>query len=151
RHDESFCIKGGLSSAARGVSPPASNTYPGNTVNQQLRSHQHLVDRIMQAISANETEVRDVLAAVTPGGGQKLLAVSAASRLIRTGITNRVVWIVPRQTLKSQAEEAFADASWRTSLRHALSVRAADNTQDPSRGLAGYVTTYQAVAAAPAL
>jgi hypothetical protein len=33
----------------------------------------------------------------------------------------------------------------------ALSVRAAANEVDPSRGLAGYVTTYQAVAAAPDL
>jgi superfamily II DNA or RNA helicase len=105
----------------------------------------------MRAIAANETEVRDVLAAVTPGGGKSLLPVIAASRLIGAGITDRVVWIVPRETLKYQAEEAFTDASWRNALRHTLSVRAADNTPDPSRGLAGYVTTYQAVAAAPDL
>jgi len=120
-------------------------------MSQQLRSHQRLVDRIMRAISANETEVRDVLAAVTPGGGKSLLPVIAASRLIGAGITDRVVWIVPRETLKYQAEEAFADASWRNTLGHALSVRVADNAPDPSRGLAGYVTTYQAVAAAPDL
>lgn len=30
-------------------------------------------------------------------------------------------------------------------------MRAADNAPDPSRGLAGYITTYQGVAAAPAL
>jgi len=105
----------------------------------------------MRAIAANETEVRDVLAAVTPGGGKSLLPVIAANRLIGAGITERVVWIVPRETLKYQAEEAFADASWRNTLRHALSVRAADNTPNPSRELAGYVTTYQAVAAAPDL
>jgi hypothetical protein len=51
-------------------------------VNQQLRSYQRLVDRIMRAISANETEVRDVLAALMPGGGKSLLPVIAASRLI---------------------------------------------------------------------
>ena len=55
-------------------------------MSQQLRSHQRLVDRIMQAISANETEARDVLAAVTPGGGKSLLPVIAASRLIDAGI-----------------------------------------------------------------
>jgi superfamily II DNA or RNA helicase len=120
-------------------------------MNRQLRSHQCLVDRIMRAISTNETEVRDVLAAVTPGGGKSLLPVIAASRLIGAGIADRIVWIVPRETLKHQAEEAFADASWRNALGHALSVRAADNEPDPSRGLAGYVTTYQAVAAAPGL
>ncbi len=120
-------------------------------MSQQLRSHQRLVERIIRAISANEMEVRDVLAAVTPGGGKSLLPVIAASRLIGAGIVDRVVWIVPRETLKYQAEEAFADTSWRNALGHALSVRAADNEPDPSRGLAGYVTTYQAVAAAPDL
>jgi hypothetical protein len=50
-----------------------------------------------------------------------------------------------------QAEEAFADPAWRTTLAHAVSVRAADNAPDPCRGLQGYVTTYQSIAAAPGL
>jgi superfamily II DNA or RNA helicase len=120
-------------------------------MSHQLRSHQRLVDRIMRAIAANETAVRDVLAAVTPGGGKSLLPVIAASRLLAAGIVERIVWVVPRESLKYQAEEAFADAAWRNALGHALAVRAADNEADPSRGLAGYVTTYQAVAAAPEL
>ncbi|KMO33181.1 restriction endonuclease subunit R [Methylobacterium variabile] len=95
--------------------------------------------------------IADILAAVTPGGGKSLLPVIAASKLIAAGLVDRVVWIVPRDSLRLQAEEAFADPAWRAALGHALSVRAADNTPDPSRGLAGYVTTYQAVAAAPAL
>ena len=56
-----------------------------------------------------------------------------------------------RDSLRVQAEEAFADPVWRAALGHSLSVRAADNERDPSRGLAGYVTTYQAIAAAPDL
>ena len=59
--------------------------------------------------------------------------------------------MVPRDSLRLQAEEAFADPAWRAALGHSLSLRAADNTPDPSRGLAGYVTTYQAIAAAPDL
>lgn len=120
-------------------------------MSHSLRSHQRQVDQIMQAIAAKETEVRDMLAAVTPGGGKSLLPVIAASRLIKAGSVERVVWVVPRETLKRQAEEAFADGAWRNVLGHALSVRAAENGLDPSRGLAGYVTTYQAVAAAPDL
>src|SRR5262245_46093338 len=120
-------------------------------MSHQLRSHQRLVDRIMRAIAANETAVRDVLAAVTPGGGKSLLPVIAASHLLAAGIVERIVWVVPRESLKYQAEEAFADAAWRTALGHTLAVRAAANEADPSRGLAGYVTTYQAVAAAPDL
>ena len=59
--------------------------------------------------------------------------------------------MVPRDSLRLQAEEAFADPVWRAALGHQLSVRAAGNAPDPSRGLAGYVTTYQGVAAAPDL
>jgi superfamily II DNA or RNA helicase len=95
--------------------------------------------------------VTDILAAVTPGGGKSLLPVIAAARLIEAKQVERIIWVVPRDSLRLQAEEAFADPLWRSALGHSLSVRAADNTPDPSRGLAGYVTTYQAIAAAPAL
>ena len=80
---------------------------------------------------------------MTPGGGKSLLPVIAAARLIAAGIVERVCWVVPRDSLRLQAEEAFADPAWRAALGHALSLRAADNAPDPSRGLAGYVTTYQ--------
>ena len=95
--------------------------------------------------------MRDILAAVTPGGGKSLLPVIAAARLVAAGLVERVCWVVPRDSLRLQAEEAFADPAWRAALPHALAVRAADNAPDPSRGLAGYITTYQAVAAAPDL
>ncbi|WP_458097769.1 DEAD/DEAH box helicase [Roseomonas sp. WA12] len=116
-----------------------------------LRSHQAQLVGVVRAIAAGEVEARDILAAVTPGGGKSLLPVLAATSLIAAGIVERICWIVPRDSLRLQAEEAFADPAWRAELGHNLSVRAADNTPDPSRGLAGYVTTYQAVAAAPDL
>ena len=116
-----------------------------------LRSHQRQLAGIVSAIAAEQTEVRDILAAVTPGGGKSLLPVVAAARLMQAGLIDRVCWVVPRDSLRLQAEEAFADPAWRATLGHALAVRAADNTPDPSRGLAGYVTTYQGVAAAPGL
>ena len=116
-----------------------------------LRSHQRQLAGIVAAIASGATDVRDILAAVTPGGGKSLLPVIAAAELMRAGLIDRVVWVVPRDSLRLQAEEAFADPAWRATLDHALAVRAADNTPDPSRGLAGYVTTYQGVAAAPAL
>ena len=105
----------------------------------------------MSAIATGDTQARDILAAVTPGGGKSLLPVLAAARLVAAGVVERVCWVVPRDSLRLQAEEAFADPTWRDALGHALSVRAADNAPDPSRGLAGYVTTYQGVAAAPDL
>jgi superfamily II DNA or RNA helicase len=116
-----------------------------------LRTHQHLLSRIVQAIAGRETDLRDILAAVTPGGGKSLLPVIAATRLIAAGAVDKVCWIVPRDSLRLQAEEAFVDPLWRAALGHALTVRAAENAPDPSRGLAGYITTYQAVTAAPDL
>ncbi len=117
-----------------------------------LRTHQARVAAIVQAVAAGEAEgMSDILAAVTPGGGKSLLPVIAAAALIRAGVVDRVCWVVPRDSLRLQAEEAFADPAWRIALDHALSVRAAGNEPDPCRGLAGYVTTYQGVAAAPDL
>ena len=118
---------------------------------RSLRSHQQLLASLTSAIAARHIDARDILAAVTPGGGKSLLPVIAASQLIAADVVDRICWVVPRDSLRLQAEEAFADPSWRIALGHALSVRAADNTADPSRGLAGYITTYQAIAAAPDL
>ena len=117
-----------------------------------LRSHQAETLAGMRAIASGEASgVRDILAAVTPGGGKSLLPVIAAQVLIGAGRCERICWAVPRDSLRLQAEEAFADPAWRIALRHDLSVRAAENAPDPCRGLAGYVTTYQGIAAAPDL
>ena len=117
-----------------------------------LRTHQRQVDGIAAAIAAGEaTGITDILAAVTPGGGKSLLPVIASAHLMRAGIVERVCWVVPRDSLRLQAEEAFADPHWRKALNHNLTLRAAENEADPSRGMAGYVTTYQAIAAAPEL
>lgn len=116
-----------------------------------LRTHQATIDGIAAQMVEGLTDVRDILAIVTPGGGKSLLPVLTAARLIRAGLVDRVCWIVPRDTLKLQAEEAFADPVWRERLGHNLSVRAADNEPDPCRSGQGYVTTFQAIAAAPLL
>jgi superfamily II DNA or RNA helicase len=117
-----------------------------------LRTHQAQIAAIVRAIASGEAnEVTDILAAVTPGGGKSLLPVIAASALLSARIIDRVCWVVPRDSLRLQAEEAFTDPTWRSALNHAVSVRAADNTPDPCRGLQGYITTYQSIAAAPDL
>lgn len=117
-----------------------------------LRAHQRALANLVAAIGRGEASgVTDILAAVTPGGGKSLLPVIAAARLIEAGTIERICWVVPRDSLRLQAEEAFADPAWRTALNHCSALRAADNEPDPSRGLAGYITTYQAIAAAPEL
>ena len=117
-----------------------------------LRIHQAQIAAVVHAIAGGQApDVTDILAAVTPGGGKSLLPVIAAQGLLATDVVERVCWVVPRDSLRQQAEEAFADPAWRRALGHAVSVRAADNAPDPSRGLQGYITTYQSVAAAPDL
>ena len=123
------------------------SSYP-----RPLRTHQAQLAAIVQAIASGEgSGITDILAAVTPGGGKSLLPVIAAAALITAKIVERICWVVPRDSLRLQAEEAFADPAWRATLGHAISVRAADNTPDPCRGLQGYITTYQSIAAAPDL
>ena len=81
---------------------------------RQLRTHQAQLAAVVQAIAAGEApDLCDILAAVTPGGGKSLLPVIAAAPLISAGIIDRLCWVVPRDTLRLQAEEAFADPSWR--------------------------------------
>ena len=88
---------------------------------------------IVNAIAAGEASaIRDVLAAVTPGGGKSLLPVIAAARLITAGVVERICWVVPRDSLRLQAEEAFADPTWREALGHGLSVRAAKMHRIPA-------------------
>src|SRR3954471_21713248 len=109
-----------------------ADPYCGSTVPmpfsppRPLRSHQQQLAGVIDAIVSGQTEARDILAAVTPGGGKSLLPVIAAARLGASGIVERVCWVVPRDSLRLQAEEAFADPAWRTALAHALSLRAAD-------------------------
>jgi superfamily II DNA or RNA helicase len=119
---------------------------------RSLRTHQAQIAAIVRAIASGEaTDITDVLAAVTPGGGKSLLPVIAAAALLSSGVIDRVCWVVPRDSLRLQAEEAFADPAWRRELGHAVTLRAADNAPDPGRGLQGYITTYQSIAAAPDL
>lgn len=115
---------------------------------KMLRQHQLEMDRTCRRIIAGEMpELRKIIAQVTPGGGKSLLPVILASRLIPTGIVNKICWVAPRQSLQEQAEEVFCSDFSRKILGHKLKIRQSTNEIDPSRGLAGYVTTYQALQA----
>jgi hypothetical protein len=89
--------------------------------------------------------VRRVIAAVTPGGGKSSLPVIAAARMLAAGRADRICWVVPRMSLQVQAEQAFLDPGLRAHLGFGGQIRAATNDVDPSRGLAGYTTTIQAL------
>ena len=113
---------GGFSYADRGfTAEPACRILPTRVICHRtlrvhrshvrpLRAHQRALANLVAAIARGEaTGVTDILAAVTPGGGKSLLPVIAAAHLIKAGIVERICWVVPRDSLRLQAEEAFAD------------------------------------------
>lgn len=106
-----------------------------------LRRHQADLAAVADGI-AQGSGVRDIFAAVTPGGGKSALPGILADRLIGP-VVDRILWVVPRNSLRDQGERDFPDWS-------RYRIRSAGNEVDPCRGTAGYVTTYQAIASDPA-
>lgn len=113
------------------------------------RRHQIVNRKIALGILDGEP-VRKVVNLVTPGGGKSAIPPIYAATLI-PAVADRICWVVPRNSLQVQAEQAFSAQWLREWLDAMRQVRAAGNSPDPSRGTHGYVTTYQAVSAAPDL
>lgn len=107
-----------------------------------LRKHQAELRVLCREILANYLPVRTIVAEVTPGGGKSLLPVILAEELIRPGYADRMLWIVPRNSLREQGERDFC-------INSSMQIRSATNGRDMSRGTCGYITTYQAIAADP--
>ena len=105
------------------------------------RSHQAAFRRIAREI-AQGAPIKRIIAPVTPGGGKSALPGILADELI-SSIADRIAWVVPRNSLRSQGEGDFPGWS-------RFRIRAAGNEADPCRGTRGYVTTYQAIVADPA-
>lgn len=110
-----------------------------------LRTHQKklsgVVDGIIEGGGIN-TMVVDAV----PGSGKSLLPLIAASKLIPAGLASKICWICPRTSLQDQGERAFLDPRFRRELNHNLIIRSSTNQENPSRGTAGFTTTYQALA-----
>jgi len=108
------------------------------------RRHQAQLVDICNEILAG-APVQQIIAAVTPGGGKSKLPVILADMLIPR-FADKILWVVPRNSLKYQGEAEFLDARFPTTKR----MRAADgNENDPCRGTDGYLTTYQAIGQSP--
>ena len=109
-----------------------------------LRSHQKEILAIARAIKSGGKKYSSIIAQVTPGGGKSLLPVILASELLGS-FAQKICWVVPRTALQEQAGEAFSDPDFRRLLVHRHAIRSSTNEADPSRGLAGFVTTYAAL------
>jgi superfamily II DNA or RNA helicase len=110
---------------------------------RMLRKHQREFATLCEKIVGGEKLDR-LIVSVTPGGGKSLLPVIAASILIPS-IADAICWVVPRQSLQIQAEYVFIEPDKRVLIPHNHNIRISTNEVDPSRGLSGYVTTYQAL------
>lgn len=116
-----------------------------------LRQHQAELLTLCQEInSGHRTGLERIICLVTPGGGKSLLPLIVASQLIPS-VADKVCWVVPRLSLQQQAEREFYKPAFRRLLDHQHEVRQSTNEVDPTRGLSGYVTTYQAIGNNPAL
>ena len=74
-----------------------------------LRSHQAETRRLAREIAAG-SPVRRIIEAVTPGGGKSALPGILADELI-PAVVDRVLWVVPRNTLRDQGEGDFPEWS----------------------------------------
>ncbi|MDR1901175.1 MAG: DEAD/DEAH box helicase family protein, partial [Treponema sp.] len=108
-----------------------------------LRKHQRETIEVCREILAGKP-IREIVLSVTPGGGKSFVPVIIAENLI-PAIADKICWVVPRNSLKYQGEDEFCVPRWQTKKR----IIAAENGDDLSCGLAGYVTTYQAVGVNP--
>ncbi|WP_022667897.1 DEAD/DEAH box helicase [Desulfospira joergensenii] len=108
-----------------------------------LRKHQTQFSEVIDGI-INGSGVRDILLAVTPGGGKSSIPI-IAGRLKEADLIDGLAWVVPRQALQDQGERGFLDPFFRRMFNHGLTIRSATNDKNPCRGTDGFVTTYQAL------
>lgn len=109
------------------------------------RKHQSRLITVADLMRAN-TAIKTVLAHVTPGGGKSALPLIFAHHLIpRRG--DKIAWITPRDNLRTQGESSFLDKTFRSLLGHGHEIIATTNEVDPSRGTAGFITTYDSIRA----
>lgn len=112
-----------------------------------FRQHQREFERVCRDIIAG-TDIRRIVLSVTPGGGKSLLPQIAAHVLIPK-IVDRVCWVVPRDALREQGARNFISKRDRQMVGHSLEIRATTKEHDPTRGTAGFITTYHALADDP--
>jgi len=108
-----------------------------------LRKHQRELAGIAKRIAGGE-DITDIIVSVTPGGGKSLLPVILAHELL-PAYADCICWVVPRSNLQLQGEKAFKSpvAAGLYGLKHEIRISTGD--VNPSRGMAGFITTYQAI------
>lgn len=109
----------------------------------QLRKHQKIFKGTIDRIIAGEN-IDTIYLHATPGAGKSLTPVQAC-KLIKAGLIEKIMWVVPRLTLGYQAESNFMEPLAREILGCNYNIRTSTNEYNPCRGTKGFVTTYQAI------
>lgn len=108
-----------------------------------LRKMQAQFKDVVDGIKAGSgVKIVDLLG--TPGAGKSAIPIQACE-LIKAGLADAVLWIVPRSALQNQGERGFIDPFFIDLFNHDFQIRESTNEFNPCRGTNGFVTTYQAI------
>lgn len=108
----------------------------------KLRKHQSEMEKVIDRKIAG-APIENIYLYACPGAGKSSIPISVC-RLIDAGIVDKIAWIVPRNSLKDQAERNFLDPFFRDLYQHNFVIRSSTNEINPSRSTNGFVTTFQA-------
>lgn len=113
----------------------------------QLRQHQHELQQYLSNCVTNGEFVKDIIMQVTPGGGKSVIPKIAYHILKNADYVDKLLWIVPRANLRTQGAEDMANKDYISEIggETFYDFYEAANEIDPSRGTAGFATTYQAI------
>lgn len=116
----------------------------------ELRKHQSDFRAIVRSISTGQFAGKYIVCRVTPGGGKSTLPLILCRDYAEMRRA-KICWLVPRDSLKRQAEAAFVDPYLKRMVGHNSKIRSAQNSDSTelSRYLSGYAATYQSVVANP--
>ncbi len=115
----------------------------------QLRSFQREFIGYCRDLLSGAATQRHVRLLCAPGAGKSTIPMIVDAELLGRGY-DAICWVVPRTSLLEQGESDFQKPEFRALFGHRHQIRISTNDHDPSRTLAGHVTTYQAVGQNPA-
>jgi superfamily II DNA or RNA helicase len=133
-------LSGILKGKGKGMKALVSTESHGK---MSLRKHQAEMINVIDGIIAGSA-AKNIIVKAVPGSGKSSLPL-IAGKLITAGLADAICWVCPRMTLQDQAERNFIDPFFRQMFNHRLTIRSSTNENNPSRGLNGFVTTYQAL------
>jgi len=113
-----------------------------------LRKHQVDIESVARKLIDGRHNNKLISANVTPGGGKTKMAAIFANELLDAGIVGQVLYLVPRDSLRSQVQQSFYSPTQGLAYR-ACSVRTKTLSQEQWVANRVVVATYQSVVAEP--